>query len=286
MQRAQSAASSRRHEALRYGWLPPEPEQSATSSADCIVGWRLHLHDVSTDGLPAVRGGNEKGKTWAEMYVKFTAMWSHETITTAPFLPGESSHSWEGERFTLALPNATQPKGDADSAAPEPPRVPVTELRVQLCARIPGLKDEVVGADTCTLASRAAHVENLSLRGPHWMGQTARATFRFEMEGLTASEMDDEWNQIDASPTAAGPSGKERPASGTTISVTRLGKTSIGHTTAPSPQLNVVVPKKKGVAGAPSTGASEQRSSSSKPKLAFLKSVPTARTAFGTSLGR
>ena len=65
-----SVASSRRQAALRYGESPtPEHHGSRTS------GWRLHIHDLTTESLPVVRSGEEK-KAWSSLYMKLTAMWS------------------------------------------------------------------------------------------------------------------------------------------------------------------------------------------------------------------
>eukprot|EP00966_Prymnesium_polylepis_P160192 3703491-Prymnesium_polylepis.1 len=87
------------------------------------------------------------------------------------------------------------------------------------------------------------------------MGQTAMASFKFEMEDVTLAEVEREWED------SSQPSESQRP--NPSIVVTALGKTSIGHSMKATPRLNVVLPKKKGLGGAPVATAKAS------PKLAF-----------------
>ncbi|KAL1523984.1 hypothetical protein AB1Y20_018899 [Prymnesium parvum] len=217
-------AAAAPHTSPRDSAQTVDSRQAPAAEAGSIVAWRLLLRDVAITGLPAAKAGREKGlKAWVQLCVKFTALWSHECLVIGHFSPLETEYDWSAETFTLALPNAS-PLGDGMDQS-----MPSTEVRVQLCAKISGHPDELVGMDTCTLASRTGRITDMLLRGPIWRGRTASISFSYEIKGLPLAEVEKEWNL-------------DRQSS-SSVSFTKLRKPGVGPSGQSVPQLS----KKKGI---------------------------------------
>ena len=183
----------RRIEALRQGWTPNE-EKIRPPLSDENVAWRLSVHTIAAQGVPHTSG--EHGVEWSGLFLRFTAVWSHESRNTHRMPPGSHDITWDDGKLTLALPNS---KG-----------APVAEIRVQLCAKAPGHPDEVLGSGTTTLAEREGEVSRLALLGAAWLSKTAAVSFSFMVDGMTRLQADDEWD----AEAAAEPSALDADADG------------------------------------------------------------------------
>ena len=183
-------------------WMPPSllpPRSShlerleAMQQADeqsRIVAWRLHVRNISAYGLPS--GAAFGRHNWVGLQLRFVAEWSHETKrTTETRCTG--THRWTGEHATLALPN---PSGAG---------IPESEITVELCARVPGEPDEVIGTAKFSVASKAANIRDLEFIGPLFKGRTnATASFRTDVVGVTHAMAEREWG-ADAAVAEGGP---------------------------------------------------------------------------------
>ena len=84
--------------------LPPKMSQRPASAAQPkekkYLTWRLHVREISIDGLPSRRSAK---RDWDGLHLRFVAEWSRESKrTTATQATG--NHTWWGEHATLALP--------------------------------------------------------------------------------------------------------------------------------------------------------------------------------------
>ena len=181
--------------------LPPRIATRASASSETtdaatrIVTWRLHVREISIDGLPS-RTSVER--EWDGLLLRFVAEWSRETKrTTATNLPG--SHTWSGEHAMLTLP---PPSGSG---------VPESQIAVELCATTAGEPDEIVGVARVSIASQTASVRALELIGPLFRGRGPTVSFRLDSVGITHAMAEREWG-ADAAVAEGGP-----PPAGTDV---------------------------------------------------------------------
>lgn len=252
-------AQARRIEALRQGWASAEervaPHESAiTVSTPGIVAWRIHIHSIAVQSVPTTH----EGTVWTGLYLRITAVWSHENRRTQVFAVGLPGHRWDSEQLTLALPNV---RGKPSSGQ----HAPVAELRVQLCATVAGGFDAVVGTGNITLAELRGDMSGLELRAPELRGQTAMASFSYYIDGMTREQAEQEWDEEDV------PASEPAPAPAVAVTA-RMGRAvpsarSPARSPTRSPTGRAAGPRKTAWAASPPKGE--------KPRLAFNSTVPS-----------
>ena len=150
-----------------------------------VVAWRLHVRDISADGVPPTFLRGPSVLDWRGHFLRFTALWSHEMKRTSATRE-QGYHSWAGEHAVLAVPNV--PIG--------PGGVPECDVEVALCARVAGRPDEVIGSAILTI-DRPSHVhvdvELLPQDAVSGAVELPTVSLHIEVASLTREQADRQW---------------------------------------------------------------------------------------------
>ena len=176
---------------VRTAGLPPAPPLAT------YAAWRIHVRDISAEHLPSP-GALGKDTPWAGLLLKFTAPWSQETKRVS--LANDSgSWAWPGEHLTLTLPNS-----DAESSQSDHSSIPPeAAMLVELCCRMPGAGDEVLGAARVPCTARSANVRRLRFGGQalealNRAASPPTASFTVDAVGLTREQAEYQWGDGDS----------------------------------------------------------------------------------------
>ena len=150
-----------------------------------VVAWRLHVRDISADGVPPTFLHGPSVLDWRGHFLRFTALWSHEMKRTSATRE-QGYHSWAGEHAVLAVPNV--PIG--------PGGVPECDVEVALCARVAGRPDKVIGSAILTI-DRPSHVhvdvELLPQDAVSGAVELPTVSLHIEVASLTREQADRQW---------------------------------------------------------------------------------------------
>ena len=115
---------------------------------------------------------------WAGTLLKFTAVWMKDTKRVS-VTKSTDIVTWPGEFLSFDLPNTTGESMPSGSA----------KVLIELCARVDGEPDEVLGSAYITPPERYARVHELELLGKVWKGNRGVAETEFKAIAKVRSSM-------------------------------------------------------------------------------------------------